>query len=1575
MASNMDDGGPCSTDDVTQQEDPQQRQETRPNQNNEGEETIPAIVIKEPDHKKQGRVKKLFKKTGPKHQRLKVKCPIDEQGILSSIWFAWMTPVFYKAWKGSLKKEDLFSCSPYDSAKVNSERLERLWAGELKQKGTKKASLAMVYFRFLAKRSFISCLVSFIGLLSSFFAAAVFVRLLIEYCQQEEEDLQHGLLLAGGIVLCQILVTATMGVSWYLNIRTGGRVRAATVALIYHKTIRLRSTKGMSIGEIVNLCTNDGQRLFDMLLYLPHALAGPPLALIALIYTIYLIGPAALLGTGVFVFFFPLQALFSKVIAHYRSRSIVVTDHRVRLMSEIISCIKLIKMYAWEDSFASCITGIRNNERSLLRKGGFFQALCQAQTTLIPILSTILTICLHTLLGNNITASQAFSYIAVLNSIRFMIIALPNAMKSLTDCFVAFPRIKSLLLMDEIQEFTKKPTDPDIALSMMNTTFAWDKEESTGTLPAPKADQNAPVGGTQERVEEDRPERDPLMEKDAGFTETLFELNLDVQKGQLLGICGSIGSGKSSLLQAILSRMILVNGDVAIDGSFAYVSQQACIMNMSLRENILLGAEFDKRRYAQAVGVCALQEDFDILADGDQTEIGERGINISGGQKQRVSLARAVYANKDIYLLDDPLSAVDAHVGRHIFSKCVDTALREKTVLFVTHQLQYLKMCDRVILMKDGRVAEDGTHRELMDNGEEYCNLIKTFHSDTSDDSDDVDPQDEVTVKSQDGLGGCDDESESFGESGSDCMPSEKRSTKKEVDKDTLKGQQNNSENLKTSTSDPITPRIIISGPEDSPGQDVFEDNAGGDGKCDDKREQTNTKIIIDEDIDKDVDKIQDAQEIPQVEKTTEVTNDDSYRQSQDSSRPHTQPITFNLQKDTECVEIKKPKDAEITGDSEDEDLLEEDKSGSAPGSPVRKSLPPLRNFMRGISADVAASLACSEESVFYDGKLVEDEETGDRGLSMGTIHEYIQSAGGYIVALVMILFFIFSVGTVVLSNWWLSFWLNAGSGNTTIIVDNEMVTSDSITDNPRLQYYQLVYGSLAITFMAVTIVRCFLYATVTLKASSTLHRKVFHRVVHSPMSFFDVTPLGRILNRFSNDLDELDINLPLKMDNVLNNGILIFFSLLTLALVFPLLLVALLVIFCLYLVLNSFFRQGIRDIKRFENVARSPWFSHIMTTVQSLSTIHAYRKNDEFIERLHHHLDDSTNLLILFYIANRWLAVRFDTITLLLTSATGLFAVLSHGIVPAATIGLAIVYSNQLLGLTQYTVRLAAEVNARFTSVERITYYINELEQEAPQSIKKTKPAQIWPTEGRIVVRNLKMRYRKHLPMVLRGINFDIHPNEKVGIVGRTGSGKSSLGVAMYRLVEKSHGSILIDGVDISQIGLYDLRSKLSIIPQDPVLFIGTIRYNLDPQNKFTDEEIWKALEKTYMKETISNLDQQLQAPVVENGENFSVGERQLLCMARALLRNSKILILDEATAAIDTETDSLIQQTIKQAFTNCTILTIAHRLNTILDSDRIMVLSAGKIVEFDSPSALLGNPCSYFSLMMSTVGDKIIK
>ncbi|XP_038051020.1 multidrug resistance-associated protein 5-like [Patiria miniata] len=1557
---------PSTTTDHSNHDSPmQERQGTRPNgQQDDAHFDEPKVATKEP--LKTRRLQKFFRKAQTKRHRLHSdSCPMDQANILSTLWFSWMTPVFYKSWKGTLEKEDLFSCSPYDSAKNNCDRLEHLWQKELERRGPEKASLARVYFWFLAKRSLLSCLFSFIAIFSNCISSAVLVRLLLEYCQQETADLGYGLKLAGLMVLCQVVLVTFMGYGWYMNIRTGGRARAATVCLIYHKTIRLRTMKGLSIGEIVNLCANDGQRMFDMLLYLPHALAGPPLAAVALFYTVYLIGPAALLGTGVFIVFYPLQGLFSKIVAHYRQRSIELTDHRVRLMSEIINCIKLIKMYAWEDSFEASIGDIRHKEQGWLEKAGFFQSVCHSLTTFVPILSTILTLTLHTLLGYNITAAQAFSYIAVLNAIRFMIIATPLSIKALTETFVAFPRIKSLLLMDELEEFQDKPEDPKLALSLKGTTFAWDKEEPTGTPDAPKEGTEDPPGGSQGGQEtvntgggdraSKRRETEPLVDREAAIMETLFDINLDVQKGQLLGICGSIGSGKSSLLQSVLSRMILMDGRVAVDGSFAYVSQQACIMNVTLRENVLMGAEFQKGLYDRAVRVCALRDDLDVLADGDETEIGEQGINISGGQKQRVSLARAVYSDKDIYLLDDPLSAVDAHVGKHIFSQCIEGALNGKTILFVTHQLQYLKRCDRIILMKDGRIVEDGTHRELMDNGNEYCNLIKTFHNEDTDE--DIEEGSGSDVSSS---------MVNVGDTGSEENPDATRADTEELT-DSGKPLQDidNQGNRDISIDADIvesTPQADRSSSPNSNHDDV--EKTGDDTSI--------PRIVISESDDANQSFAETELDNHPLEVNVDKTDD--LEDIEDDTK-HLNEATASFPSDHEdAVAKEETANADSDYDDEETEFSEDDKFVSAETTPVKNKLALRLDFLRVLSAD-SGSLGGgveSEETIFYSGKLMEEEESGDRGITMGTINSYVQSAGGLLVTVAVFVCYAVSVGFAVFANWWLSYWLNAGSGNTTITVDNVTTISESITDNPRLHVYQLVYGLSAVGSLAVIAFRCFVYAKMTLRASSNLHKKVFKKVVLSPMSFFDTTPLGRILNRFSKDLDELDVTLPFTINPFVNNSLLILFSLLTVTFVFPHLLIGLVIIFLIFFLLNFFFRHGVRELKKFDNLARSPWFSHITTTVQSLPTIHAYGKQREFIQRFHVQLDDSTNVLILFYLTNRWLAIRFDFITILLTGATALLVVLTHGSIPAATAGLAISYANQLIGISQYTVRLAAELNARFTSVERINYYIENLQQEAPRTIKSTKPPSSWPSEGRITVRNLKMRYRQNLPLVLRGLSFEIRPREKVGIVGRTGSGKSSLGVALYRLVEKAYGSIMIDGTDIGQIGLYDLRSKLSIIPQDPVLFIGTIRYNLDPTGQFNDEEVWKALEKTYMKETISGLDQQLEAPVVENGENFSVGERQLLCMARALLRNSKILILDEATAAIDTETDSLVQQTIRQAFTDCTILTIAHRLNTILDSDRILVLSDGRLVEFDTPSKLLANPASYFSAMMAAMGDQ---
>ncbi|XP_006817966.2 ATP-binding cassette sub-family C member 5-like [Saccoglossus kowalevskii] len=765
-------------------------------------------------------------------------------------------------------------------------------------------------------------------------------------------------------------------------------------------------------------------------------------------------------------------------------------------------------------------------------------------------------------------------------------------------------------------------------------------------------------------------------------------------------------------MSAILSQMRLVKGQVCVGGTIAYVAQQAWVFNASLKDNILFDKPYDEKRYTDAVFAACLQQDIDMLPNGDQTEIGEKGINLSGGQKQRVSLARALYADCDIYLLDDPLSAVDTHVGQHIFEVCIKQALQNKTVIFATHQLQYLKRCDDVMMLKDGHVTEYGTHSQLMLDDKEFANLIKTYHETEQEET----PPDITSFKSQ------------------------------------------------------LSRQLSLSS-------------------------------------------------------TTSQST---------------------------------------------------------------------------LSSDASSDIAMDTE-----GKLIVAEEKETGSVKLSTYGAYIKSAGGCVIACIVCLLFLLYVSSLTFNAWWLSYWISRGSGNTTVLVGNDTVISTNISDNPDYDIYVMVYGLSIIGILLFSFIRAIIFMKVCLRSSSKIHDKVFSKIIRSPMSFFDTTPLGRIMNRFSKDMDEIDVWLPLLLDISVQYCFMLLAALTMICIVFPWFMIALLPLFIIFLLCLVMFRAGIRECKRFDNISRSLWVSMLTSTAQGLPTINAYRRSQNFIKSFSDRVDTNSVPLLLSLMCSRWVQSRMDFITLFVTVITALLAVIGHGEISAAVAGLALSYTMQISGILQLTVNTAAECEARFTSVERLEYYSNV--------------------------------------------------------------SKSSLGVGLFRLVEAAHGTIKIDHVDISEIGLYDLRSKLSIIPQDPVLFIGTIRYNLDPLNHHTDQELWESLEKTYMKSTISNLDNQLESPVIENGENFSVGERQLICMARALLRNSKILMLDEATAAIDTETDSLIQKTIQDAFKDCTILTIAHRLNTVLSSDRVMVMQDGKVVEFDKPSVLQANTESKFSAMIT--------
>ncbi|KAK6150130.1 hypothetical protein DH2020_017655 [Rehmannia glutinosa] len=1159
--------------------------------------------------------------------------------------------------------------------------------------------------------------------------------------------------------------------------RVGFRLRSTLVAAVFRKSLRLthESRKSFASGKITNLMTTDAEALQQICQSLHTLWSAPFRIIIALILLYQQLGVASLLGALLLVLLFPIQVL--EICYHISgnvgyvgslpgktmllSETFIIskmqkltkeglqrTDKRIGLMNEILAAMDTVKCYAWENSFQTKVQSVRNEELSWYRKAQLLGALNSFILNSIPVVVIVTSFGIFTLLGGHLTPARAFTSLSLFAVLRFPLFMLPNIITQVVNANVSLKRLEELLLAEERILLPNPPVEPGLpAITIKNGFFSWEAKA-------------------------ERP--------------TLSNINLDIPIGSLVAVVGSTGEGKTSLVSAMLGELPPVaDATVVIRGKVAYVPQVSWIFNATVRDNILFGSTFEPAKYEKSIDVTSLQHDLDLLPGGDLTEIGERGVNISGGQKQRVSMARAVYSDSDVYIFDDPLSALDAHVGRQItqlqhpqlgsdkqsllfgplsFEKCIRGELRGKTRVLVTNQLHFLSQVDRILLVHEGTVKEEGTFEELSNNGVLFQKLM------------------ENAGKMEEYV----EEKEDF-------------------------------------------------------------------GKIDDKTSK---------------------------------------------------PIVNGLNNEV-------PKDANQTNKK---------KEG--------KSI------------------------------LIKQEERETGVVSWHVLMRYKNALGGAWVVMILFMCYFLTEVLRVSSSTWLSYWTDQSSSS----------------DRHGPLFYNTVYSLLSFGQVLVTLTNSFWLITSSLYAARQLHTAMLNSILRAPMVFFHTNPLGRVINRFAKDLGDIDRNVAPFAGMFLNQVSQLVSTFVLIGIVSTMSLWAIMPLLVLFYVAYLYYQSTAREVKRLDSVSRSPVYAQFGEALNGLSTIRAYKAYDRMANINGKSMDNNIRFTLVNMSGNRWLAIRLETVGGLMIWFTATFAVMQNGRAEnqeafASTMGLLLSYALNITSLLTGVLRLASLAENSFNAVERVGTYI-ELPSEGPAIVEDNRPPPGWPSTGSIRFEDVVLRYRPELPPVLHGISFKISPSDKVGIVGRTGAGKSSMLNALFRIVELERGKILIDDCDISKFGLMDLRKVLGIIPQSPVLFSGTVRFNLDPFNEHNDADLWEALERAHLKDVIRRNSLGLDAEVSEAGENFSVGQRQLLSLSRALLRRSKILVLDEATAAVDVRTDALIQKTIREEFKSCTMLIIAHRLNTIIDCDRILLLDAGQVVEFDTPETLLQKEESAFSKMVQSTG-----
>ncbi|KAF9560470.1 ABC transporter [Agrocybe pediades] len=1172
-----------------------------------------------------------------------------------------------------------------------------------------------------------------------------------------------GIGLAFGLILMQIVASLCTHHFFYRSTSTGVLIRGGLITAIYDRSLRLtsRARSTLTNGKLVNHISTDVSRIDFCAGFFHMAWTAPIQMIICLILLLTTLGPSALAGFAFFILATPVQTFVMKKLFGLRRKSMEWTDKRAKLLQELLGGMKVIKFFAWEVPFLERISTYRRNEMAYIRSLLLIRSANNAVAMSMPVLASVLAFITYSATGHTLEPAAIFTSLTLFTLLRLPLMFLPVSFSAIADAANATGRLYGVFEAELLEKTHTVDPTIDNALEVKGASFTWDSpppedegkkgKKQHGRLmqsSKTKAENKAKAAADQQKRTEDAEEK---AKNEADRVFKMNDISMTIPRGQLVAIVGPVGSGKTSLLQGLIGEMRKTSGSIVFGGSVGYCPQGAWIQNATIRENICFGRPFEEDRYWKAIRDSCLETDLEMLPNGDLTEVGEKGISLSGGQKQRINICRAIYCDTEIQIFDDPLSALDAHVGKAVFQNVLQNSLSGKTRILVTHALHFLPQVDYIYAISDGTVAEQGTYTELMAKKEgAFSAFINEFGS----------------------------------------------------------------------------------------------------------------------------------------------------------------------------AEEEEEKEAE-----DEEDAIESATKAEGKAAAEKAKTEKMKKAVAGAA-------------------LMQQEERNTGAIAWDVYKDYMEAGNGAIVVPLLLISLALMQGATVLSSYWLVWW------------------QEQSFHQPQ-GFYMGIYAALGVSQALFSFVMGASFALLTYFASQSLHK----RVMHAPMSFFETTPLGRIMNRFSKDIDTIDNLLGDALRMFMGTFSSILGAIILISIVLPWFLIGVFVILLGYLYAAAFYRASARELKRLDAVLRSSLYSHFSESLSGLATIRAYGEAHRFRLDNEKRVDVENRAYWLTVTNQRWLGIRLDFLGALLTFIVALLTVGTRFSISPSQTGLVLSYILSVQQAFGWMVRQSAEVENDMNSVERVVFYAKGIEQEAPHDLPEKKPPTSWPAEGQLELKNVVLSYRPELPPVLKGISMSVKAGEKIGIVGRTGAGKSSIMTALYRLVELSSGSITMDNVDISTIGLTDLRKSLAIIPQDPLLFSGTLRSNLDPFNLHDDVTLWDALKRAHLVESskhtsmITNEDETpsgthtptnrftLDTVIEDEGANLSVGQRSLVSLARALVKNAKVIILDEATASVDYETDRKIQDTISYEFQDRTILCIAHRLRTIISYDRICVLDAGQIAEFDTP------------------------